>query len=236
MAARHPELDLERSLRPGLDILANEILTALKKRTRFPHNPEIYQPGLVREDRSVSLLRYELGKIERAHAELGRYTYASQESFTDVTGIVPVIDRHPPQNPVAQMPSGVGDALIEFYLGWIEKGCSPGSDSNTYGETVTADVSALLGILERVNLGKYVAESKLSEDPTSLRAAGGDPGRIRALLVRKEREAEVLELARELAEHYDFDAGQAVEIFAWMVASTVDIEVAYVRMRLGFGD
>ena len=86
-------VDLEKSIRPGLDILANEIVIALKKRTRFRHNAEVYAPGLVVTDRSVSLLRYELERHERLHAELGRYTFASQESFTDVADVRPVIDR-----------------------------------------------------------------------------------------------------------------------------------------------
>ena len=45
MSGTHPDLDLVRSIRPGLDILANEIVIALKKRTRFAHNPEVYVPG-----------------------------------------------------------------------------------------------------------------------------------------------------------------------------------------------
>lgn len=38
-----------------------------------------------------------------------------------------------------------------------------GSEESTHGETVTADVLALLAIMERVNLGKLVAESKYLE-------------------------------------------------------------------------
>ena len=64
-----PGLDLQTSIRPGLDILGNEIVTALKKRSRLRRNPEIYTPGLVHGHPDVSLLDYELGRIERAHAE-----------------------------------------------------------------------------------------------------------------------------------------------------------------------
>ena len=76
----HPELNLKLSIRPGLDILANEIVIALKKRTRFPTNGPVYSPGLVVPAPGQSLLRYELGRVESIHAELGRYTFASQKA------------------------------------------------------------------------------------------------------------------------------------------------------------
>ena len=180
LADRHQALDLDQSLRPGLDLLANEIVIALKKRTRFPRNPEIYRPGLVRTAPGETLLDYELARIEHLHAELGRYTFASQEAFTEVSDVEPIILREHPPSPIASMASGVAARVKAFYLGWVERGCGTGSDPNTYGETVITDVEALLCILERVNLGKFVAESKLAELGGSLPGSGrrcrGDQG------------------------------------------------------------
>ena len=231
LADRHQALDLDQSLRPGLDLLANEIVIALKKRTRFPRNLEIYRPGLVRSAPRETLLDYELGRIERLHAELGRYTFASQEAFTEVSGIEPIILREHPPSPIAPMTSGAGDRVKAFYLDWVERACGAGSDANTYGETVTTDVEALLCILERVNLGKFVAESKLAEIGDRFREAGDDVEAIRALLVRRGREAQVYELARRLASHYELDVDLAIDVFRWMIETTIDIEVAYIRMR-----
>ena len=230
LADRHQALDLDHSLRPGLDLLANEIVIALKKRTRFPRNPEIYRPGLVRTAPGATLLDYVLGGVERLHAELGRYTFASQESFTEVAGVEPVILRDPP-SPITRMSSGAEARVKAFYLAWVERACRAGSDSNTYGETVTADVEALLCILERVNLGKFVAESKFAELESEFRKADGDIEATKELLVRKGREAQVYELASRLASHYELDAELAHEVFAWMIETTIDIEVAYIRMR-----
>ena len=231
LADRYRALDLDRSLRPGLDLLANEIVIALKKRSRLPRNPEIYEPGLVRTAPGKTLLDHGLARIEHFHAELGRYTFASQEAFTEVSGVAPVILRDTPPSPIAPMTSGVGERVKAFYLGWVKRGVRPGSDPNTFGETVTADIEALLCILERVNLGKFVAESKLGELGDRFREAGDDAESIRALLVRKDREERVHGLARRLAEHYEFDVDQAREIFAWMIETTIDIEVDYIRMR-----
>ena len=231
LADRHQALDLDESLRPGLDLLANEIVIALKKRSRFPRNPEIYRPGLVRTTRGETLLDYVLGSVEHLHAELGRYTFASQEAFSEVEGVEPVILRNDPSSPIARMASGVEARVKAFYLGWVERACRAGSDSNTYGETVTADVEALLCILERVNLGKFVAESKFTELEGEFRRANGDSRTIKKLLVRKGREAQVYELARRLAAHYELDAALAHEVFAWMIETTIDIEVDYIRTR-----
>ena len=230
------DLDLQHTIRPGLDILANEIVIALKKRTRFPHNPQVYEPGLVRTDPTVSLLHYVLGKVEHTHAALGRYTFASQESFTDTGGIAAIIMRTPPVSPIRRMPSGMGDRLTGFYLGWIREVCHEGTDSDTFGETVTSDVDALLGILERINLGKYVAESKYVANPEGFARTGGERAGILELIVKKDREAQVYDLARRLAEHYELESGPVIEVFQWMVDATIDVEVAYVRMRLGLRD
>ena len=231
LADRYSALDLDQSLRPGLDLLANEIVIALKKRTRYPQNAEIYRPGLVRTAPDQTLLDYELERMEVLHAELGRYTFASQEAFTEVSSVEPIIVREQPPSPIATMASGAGTRVKAYYLGWVERACATGSDSNTYGETVTTDVEALLCILERVNLGKFVAESKFEELGPRFRGAGGDVEAIRALLVRKGREAQVFDLAQRLAAHYELDVELALDVFTWMIETTVDIEVAYIRMR-----
>lgn len=228
----HPDLDLQKTIRPGLDILANEIVIGLKKRTRFAVNKPVYEPGLVVGAPALSLLEYELSKIEQCHAELGRYSFAAQDAFTDVSLVTPVISRQAPQSPLQEMASGAGGRIISFYSDWITRACPQGENQNTYGETVTADVSALLAIMERVNLGKLVAESKFLEMPDAFIATGGDRDAMLEFIVRKDREHKVIELAESLAQHYDLTPAHAVEVFQFMIALTVDIEVDYLRLRI----
>lgn len=232
MSAPHPDLDLEGTIRPGLDILANEIVIALKKRTRFARNAPVYEPGLVRGDTSISLLVYELRRVEGCHAELGRYTFAAQDAFTDVSTIEPIIDRESPPSPIRMLASGVGDRILAYYLEWIERACPPGVDSSTFGETVTADVGALLAIMERVNLGKLVAESKLVEMPERFIETGGDREAMLELIVRRDREAKVFQLARRLADHYELAPEHATSVFEFMIETTIDIEIDYLRARI----
>lgn len=228
----HPDLDLQKTIRPGLDILANEIVIGLKKRTRFSVNSAIYVPGLVTGVTQISLLDYELAKIEQCHAELGRYTFAAQDSFSDVRAVPNVIGREAPQSPVRYMPSGVGQRIIEFYRGWISQACTEGENVNSYGETVTADVSVLLSIMERVNLGKLVAESKFAEMPEAFIATQGDRDAMLELIVRKDREHKVIELAEKLAMQYQLSPEHSINVFQFMIEVTVDIEVDYLKLRL----
>lgn len=232
MTTLHPELDLKGSIRPGLDILANEIVIALKKRTRFRHNDSLYRPGLIPGDPTISLLEYELGRIEHCHAELGRYTFASQESFTAVSSVEPVIHRDIPESPIMQVDSGSSVRILEFYKEWVHRACPSGENPDTYGETVTSDVNALLAILERVNLGKLVAESKFLELTDAFMDSRGDRDAMLALIVRKDREASVMELAATLGEHYELPVEHAQDVFRFMIETTVDIEVDYLRKRI----
>ncbi len=231
--ANDAELDLERTLRPGLDILANEIVIALRKRVRFPRNPEVYRAGLVTCDPSVALLDYMITQVERNHAALGRYTYASQESFSDQSAVAPIIARRAPPSAVRPMRPGAGARVMEFYRGWVEEACVAGSDADTFGETVTADVDALLCILERVSLGKLVAESKYTAMPDAFAATAGKRTAIEALIVHRGREQQVRERATQLAARYAIDPELVVPVFDWMIMATVDLEVDYIRMRIG---
>lgn len=226
------ELDLDGAIRPGLDILGNEIIIALKKRSRFKQNLEIYRPGLVIHHPELSLLEYELRRVEEVHAELGRYMYASQEAFTELGSVKPIIKRPPPENPVRDISSRVGQRIIQYYLAWVEECLEPGSDSDTFGETVTADVAALQGISERVNLGKYVAEFKFQQNREAFLQSKGDAEALRRLVVNEEREKKVMGVARQLADHYGFDAEQACRIFRWKIGLTTDVEVQYLQKRL----
>lgn len=225
-------LDLRSKLRPGLDLLANEIIIALKKRTRFQINPEIYRPGLVVGHPDTSLLDFELARTERFHAELGRYAYTRCDSFSDVGDVPLVIKRRPPQSPAHNYPTQMGSEIRAHYVDWVHSHCKPGSNSDTWGESVSADVVVMMNLAERITMGKSVAEYKFQQDPAAYCQTAGAPDRIRALLVNSQRESEVIELARHLARIYDFDECQAAAMFEWIIRTTIFVEVSYLQMRI----
>ena len=225
-------LDLRSKLRPGLDLLANEIIITLKKRTRFQINPEIYRPGLVVGHPDISLLDFELARTERFHAKLGRYAYTRYDSFSDVGDVPPVIKRRPPQSPAHNYPTQMGPEIRAHYVDWVHAHCEPGSHSDTWGESVSADVVVMMNLAERITMGKSVAEYKFQQDPAAYRQTAGAPDPIRDLLVNSQRESEVLELARHLARIYEFDEDQAAAMFEWIIRTTISVEVSYLQMRI----
>lgn len=225
-------LDLDRAIRPTLDILANEIVIALKKRTRFCRNAPVYAPGLVNGNPSISLLDHTLGAVEQVHAGLGRYTFATQDAFTKVSHVTPVIKRDPPPSGLRDIVVPVGPRVQSFYLDWVSTVCPEGDSPHTYGETVTADAAALMAILERVNVGRSVAESKYLELTAEFHACAGDREGMRNLLVRRDRERVVIELATRLADRYELPADAVVPVFEFMISVTVDIELDYLQARI----
>lgn len=225
-------LDLSSTLRPGLDLLGNEILIVLKKRSRFQQNLEIYEPGLVVGHPDVALLDFELARTERFHAELGRYAYTRYDSFTDVGNVPLVIKRAPPESPTHNYPTGMNPEIRAHYVAWVEGSCPPGSDSDTWGESVSADVAAMMNLAERITMGKSVAESKFQADRQAYLDTEGDATALEQLLVNREREAEVIERSRSLARIYEFDADQAAATFEWIIRTTIRVEVRYLQVRI----
>ena len=229
------ELDLKQTIRPGLDILANEIIISLKKRMRYKQNLQIYEPGLVKDHAHLSLLEYELARMEELHAELGRYSYSDQESYTDVGKVPLIILRNAPPSPIYNIPTEMGKKTIDFYIHWIKKACPEGTDSDKFGETVTTDVVNLLNLLERITLGKLVAESKFQEESEAFKNTGGKYGAIENLIRHPEREDEVLDMAAQLARHYEFSEKEAASVFQWLIDATIDVQVRYIQNRLKLG-
>lgn len=229
-------LDLSSKLRPGLDLLGNEIILSLKKRTRFPQNLEIYVPGLVVGHPDVPLLDFELARTERFHAKLGRYAYTRLDSFSDVGDVPLVIKRPPPESPTHDYPTGMGPEIRAHYAEWVGAGCQPGSDSDTWGESVSADVAAMMNLTERITMGKSVAEYKFQSNRQAYLDARGDAERIEALLVNRERESEVIAQSRHLAHMYEFDPQQAAAIFEWIIHTTIRVEVMYLQSRIAEED
>jgi chorismate mutase len=86
--------------------------------------------------------------------------------------------------------------------------------------------------MERVNLGKSVAEAKFLELTEEFMGTRGDRDGLLSFIVRKDREVQVIEIARGLAEHYEMPPEQIIGVFKFMIATTVDIEVDYLQKRI----
>ena len=63
-------------------------------------------------------------------------------------------------------------------------------------------------------------------------ASGGRREVMLEYIVRADREAAVLEMAERLAARYELPPASVRAVFEFMIATTVDIEVDYLRHRI----
>jgi chorismate mutase len=217
-------------LRAKLNRLSEQIVGRLKDRAWFALNPAVYTPGAIpitgRPD--LSFMEWALEGLERYHASLGRFDVPDQHPLLpEVVGPSPVQRRFTlPRLPAIAPPPR--DQLIRYYISILPRLCRPGDDPHYYGETAYADADLLARINERIYLGAFVAHSKLARRP-EIAALAAQPDALRAALRDPQREADVIAQARAAAERYGLDAGLIDEVFAWIIAQTLDLEVRFVQ-------
>ena len=217
-------------LRVRLDQMTERIVSRLKDRSRFPLNEAVYRVDAIpiAGRNGISFLQFSLEGLEAYHASVGRYAYPDQYS---------VLGRDLPPSPVTRVVTrpdvsrraiSIGDDLVSFYLATLPRLCRGGDDPNTYGETVYADADLLQLINERINVGRYVAEAKVTSDPT-IYALRHDAPLVEARLKDAGREAALLAVVEEIARKYELDPDVARTMFRWIVDETLRVEVAYLQ-------
>ncbi len=227
------------AIREQLDRLADAIIAALKRRHEFPQNPAVYShdAGLVKGFPRRSLLIHHVMQLERSDAAsppLGRL----QEPFSD-RGVEAVRSAErsvtsPPDNPFKPLSLSIQAALLGYYQRWIERCCTPGEAPEGYRETVVVDAEALLALSERIHLGELVAECKLATARAEFEATLGAEAPLRTLISRPQREQEVFDNVRQLAQRRGFPVDQAEAWWRWIIDTTIAVEIRYIRHRLGF--
>jgi chorismate mutase len=231
-------LDLTQlgELRIKLDQMAERIISRVKDRSRFPQNPAVYEKDAVevKGRKGVSFLEFALEGLENYHASLGRFDYPDQtplviRKFSSKAG------REVPEAGlgIAKVGISVKEDIFSFYLRFIKKLCPSGEDKTTFGETAYCDADLLELLNERINLGRFVAESKLKSDRSiASAAAGGDRGALVAKLRNAAREEEVVAKAKEAAARYGLDGELVGELFKWIVEETIKVEAEYLQKKL----
>lgn len=217
-------------LRVKLDQMGEKITSRLKDRTRFPQNPSVYEPGGVEIDggENVSFLQYAVRGLEDYHAKLGRFKFPDQFPISDALLTEPVVKREVGESSLQSVNFSIASELFPFYTGLIAKYCEEGNNPDTHGETVYVDADLLELMNERVNIGRYVAETKAQSDPSIFKAAENEEVLV-AKLRDVAREEALIEKIRKTAERYELNPDMAEETFRWMIERTMDVEVAYIQ-------
>lgn len=217
-------------LRIKLDQMTERITSRLKDRSRFPQNATIYESNAIeihgRQD--VSFFQFAIEGLEAYHASLGRFRYPDQFPVSGAKLQESSVERKVGESSLQEVNFSVASKLIPFYTGLIVKYCEAGDNPDTYGETAYIDADLVEIMNERINIGRYVAETKGRSDPSVFDVAENEKVLV-SKLKDKVREEALIEKVRSTAQRYDLNPDMAEEVFRWMIERTMDVEVAYIQ-------
>lgn len=219
-------------LRSRLTRLTSRIIFKLEDRSGFPLNPPVYQPGAIplSDGFNLSFLECAVKGLEEYHELLGRWESPDQHPL--IICAKPTTIARPAVVGLPTLPNvdiNVKDKLLPFYIGSVLlQLCNQKDDPDTYGETVYLDADVLELLNERINLGRYVAASKVEKDPKIWDIVSNTKALINVLR-DSEREKVVIEGALEIASRHGLDASLTASLFRWVIDTTMDVEVAYLQ-------
>jgi len=270
-------LSLDR-IRSVLVRLEDTIIFSLIERAQFAHNPRIYQRGVFQELKDLgfqgSWLEWFLKETETFHAKARRYTSPDEYPFTT--------DLPQPVLPPLSFPKilypnkvNVNPSILSFYtraivpritrratlsLATLKRakgiiGDDEFEDDGNYGSAATIDVEVVQAISKRVHYGKFVSESKFSDNPAAfipyiqkrnrqaLETLITKPEVERKLLLRLQKKAatyaQEIGVDTELKEgsHVNgkskIDVDGVVDLYeSYIIPLTKEVEVEYLLHRL----
>lgn len=218
-------------LRTKLNQMTERIVSRLKDRSRYALNASVYRLDEIPiEGRTgISFFEFALEQLEQYHAALGRYRFPDQYRLTNISPHTPV-QRGVPSSPIQQVDIELKDEIIAYYMTLLQDLCEEGDDPTTYGETVYCDADLIVLLHERINIGRFVAESKFQTD-ASLRVVAENQDALRARLRKPKREQTVINNARKIAFSYDLDHDVVERCFRWLVTKTLEVEIDYLQQR-----
>ncbi|KAH9998020.1 chorismate mutase [Russula vinacea] len=272
--SRNP-LSLDR-IRSILNRLEDTIIFSLIERAQFAHNPKIYERGVFKELKALqfngSWVEWFLKETEAFHAKARRYTSPDEYPFT--SGLPDPVLTAPEYPPILHPNTiNVNASILSFYIrsivprisvqATLTLACLKRSkgiigddeleDDGNYGSAATVDVEVLQAISKRVHYGKFVSESKFSQDPATFipHIQQGDTEALAALITNPEVERRLLIRLRKKAMLYaqDFandgeplpnctnkgkiDVDCVVDLYeSYIIPLTKEIEVEYLLKRL----
>lgn len=214
-----------QEIRIKLDQHAERIVSGLKDRSRYPLNAGTFREKFFD---GKTWFEYRMLKEQNLDSEFGRYEFEDQEPiFVSRAELEkPRVRRDSPR--IGLLPTNLDNSskLVSMYQKFLCLICKEGEDIGSYGETTKIDVNNVLALHERIFLGKEVAEVKLQSNP-QLRYLEKES--IRAQLINKQREQEVIDKSRAIAIRYELNPQDAIaNLFRSIIESTLDLEETYI--------
>lgn len=219
-------------LRNRITKLTSRIIFKLEDRSGFPLNPPIYQPGAIpiSDDSNSSFLEYAIKGLEEYHGVLGRWEFPDEHPL--IISAKPTLVTRNTTGGLPTLPSidiNVKNRLLPFYIDTVlPQLCEDRDAPDTYGETAYLDADVLELLNERINLGRYVAQSKVNSDEDIWKVVS-DREALVGKLIDLDRERTVIDGAIEIATRHGLDARFTEGFIRSVMAQTIDVEVAYLQ-------
>ncbi len=163
--------------------------------------------------------------------KLGRFNFPDQSPLIISPSQITHVKREIPTSPISKTQIDLKTDKINFYKSVLKELCPEGDDKSTYGETVYCDADLISLVNERINLGRFVAESKLQSNP-SIKDVISDKEKLVKELRHPQREKKVLKRARKVASRYELDPKFIEKFFTWIIDETIKVEVDYLQKSL----
>lgn len=228
MFKRTTKLNLSE-LRIKLDQMTERIISRLKDRSRYKLNTKIYIKNAIpiENRKNLSFLEFALEGLEKYHAMLGRYNFPDQQPIIIKPFLKPPVRRIIPQTPIVKVKINIGKRIIKFYTNSLKKFCPMGNDPATYGETAYCDADIIQLLNERINLGRYVAQTKLQLNPSLKRIKNKKD--LEKKLREPERETKIIKKVQIIAKRYKMNPKIVENFFRWIINETTRLELQYLE-------
>jgi len=218
-------------LRIKIDQMNEQIISGIKQRSLYPINQGIYTKKFIN---NTTWFLYRLKMEQDIDAQFGRFLYSDQAPifFKKEELNKSLKERKAPKiDGLASIPIDKSKEILLAYREVIEQICEKIDDEDTYGETTKLDVNNVLTINERVlGLGELVAEYKIKSFPEILKEK--DKSKIKQMLIVPQREIEVIESAKEIAQKYGLLKINAIENFMKKIIDiTTSAEIEYILKK-----
>jgi len=199
--------DLEEA-RKFLQLMEDEIITALFKRAHYMRNDAVYrEDGIEVPGFDGSYLDFLLSGTEKLHALAGRFEDAGEVPFTDAARTERNASRDHSSFPMGPSEINMNSVIFDAYMDALADICADGDDGE-YGWSALADIEALSSISTRVHRGGIlVADVKYLQDPAkySMCVALGNQQEIMDCITNGAQEENVLARVSAKGERYGLD-------------------------------
>jgi chorismate mutase len=216
--------------------MARPIVRGFAERAQYKINNKIYIPNAVYIEghRDISYLDFTIKSLERHFANLGRYKFPDQHPLIcqEIDGPV---KRSTPESLIDKVPINIKEDIVNFYINSLGLLCAPGDEPFDYGKIADCDARILTDINERINLGRFVAESKLRNNYDKIfNAIGNETELVKELRnskVEKERIKEAMDFAIQIGESNPRFIEFIEKYFGWIIDETVKVEIGYLNEK-----